>query len=237
MSFRPATSASARSRSSGRCGSTSRRVRSGSSAWSRRKGFLRLAQSKKRGAAGTKEEAEGRSLQEAIRELVRGLPNTTFKDREEFERVLDDAANKAGLKLPAPARKAILAALSEHAETAAICRDNNGNVEPAPELRDTESVPLLAGDDPVDAEGVPASVREFFDREVQPHVPGAWIDTGKRDPKDGQVGLIGYEINFNRYFYRYKPPRPLEEIEADIREIESDLLTMLREVAGAGGHG
>ena len=57
----------------------------------------------------------------------------------------------------------------------------------------------------------------FFEREVKPHVPDAWIDTGKRDAKDGEVGLVGYEINFNRYFYRYTPPRPLEEIEADIR--------------------
>ena len=47
----------------------------------------------------------------------------------------------------------------------------------------------------------------FFARVVKPHVPDAWIDTGRRDPKDGQVGLVGYEINFNRYFYRYKPPR------------------------------
>ena len=58
-------------------------------------------------------------------------------------------------------------------------------------------------DDPVDAEGLPASVRAFFEREVKPHVPDAWIDTKKRDAKDGRVGLVGYEINFNRYFYRY----------------------------------
>ena len=50
------------------------------------------------------------------------------------------------------------------------------------------------------------SVRAFFDREVKPHVPDAWIETGKRDLKDGRVGIVGYEINFNRYFYRYKPP-------------------------------
>jgi len=199
------------------------------------KGFLRLAESRKRGAAGAKEEAEGRALQEAIRELVRGLTNTTVKDREEFERLLDAAVEKAGLKLPAPARKAVFGALSERDETAAICRDKDGNPEPDPELRDTESVLLPAGDDPADAEGVSASVRAFFDREVKPHVPDAWIETSRRDPKDGHVGLVGYEINFNRYFYRYTPPRPLEEIEADIREIERDLLTMLREVAGARG--
>ena len=84
----------------------------------------------------------------------------------------------------------------------------------------------------MDAEGVPASVRTFFEREVKPHVPDAWIDLLKRDPKDGMVGLIGYEINFNRYFYRYSPPRPLDEIEADILAIESDIVRMLREVTG-----
>ena len=55
------------------------------------------------------------------------------------------------------------------------------------------------------------------------------------DPKDGKVGMVGYEINFNRYFYRYAPPRPLEEIEADIRGIESDILRLLGEVTGSTG--
>ena len=137
------------------------------------------------------------------------------------------------MKLPAPTRKAILSALSERDETAEICRDQDGNPESDPELRDTESVPLPAGDDPADAEGVPTSVRAFFDREVRPHVPDAWIDTTKRDPKDGRVGMVGYEINFNRYFYRYTPPRPLEEIEADIRAIEGDIVRMLAEVTGS----
>ena len=59
---------------------------------------------------------------------------------------------------------------------------------------------------------------------------GPWIDTDKRDEKDGKVGIVGYEINFNRYFYRYTPPRPLEEIEADIRAIEQGIVRMLREV-------
>ncbi len=74
----------------------------------------------------------------------------------------------------------------------------DGNPEPDPELRDTESVPLPAGDDPADAEGVPARVRSFFDREVKPHVPDAWIYTARRDLKDGRAGLIGYGINYKR---------------------------------------
>ena len=68
---------------------------------------------------------------------------------------------------------------------------------------------------------------------MTPHVTDAWIDMDRRDPKDGQVGLVGYEINFNRYFYRYTPPRPLEAIEADIRAIEQDIVRMLAEVTGS----
>jgi type I restriction enzyme M protein len=192
------------------------------------KAFQGLVQSKKpapyrdtgKGAAGTKEQAEGRVQQEAIRVLLRTLPDTLYKDRDEFESMLSAAARKAGVKLPAPIQKAILSALSERDETAAVCRDKDGNPEPDPELRDTENVPFSESTD------------AFFEREVKPHVPDAWIDTAKRDEKDGKVGIVGYEINFNRYFYRYAPPRPLEEIEAEIRTIEKDIIQMLGEVTG-----
>src|SRR5258708_19303076 len=105
------------------------------------RGFQTIARSKKEGAAGAKEQAEGRALQEAIRKLVRTLPSSLVKDRDKFERLLDAASKKAGLKLPAPARKAILSALSERDEPAAISRDNDGNPEPDPDLRHSESRP------------------------------------------------------------------------------------------------
>ena len=185
------------------------------------KGFLALAQSKKMGPAGAKEVAEGRALQGAIRKLLRALPAMQFTDRAAFEGQVEGAAKRAGLRLPAPAKKAILSALAERDENATACRGKDGTVEPDPELRDTESVPLSE------------SIEAFFEREVKPHVPDAWIDTSRRDPKDGEVGLVGYEINFNRYFYRYTPPRPVEEIEGDIRAIEADIIRMLGEVTGS----
>jgi len=192
--------------------------------------FQNLAQSKRKGAAAAKEQAEGRAFQDAIRSLLRSLPDTLFKDRTAFEDVLEKTAGKISLKLPAPVIKAILSALSERDETATVYVDKNGNPEPDPELRDTESVPLADGDAPADADGVPVSVRAFFEREVKPHVPDAWIDTARRDEKDGRVGIIGYEINFNRYFYKYTPPRPLEEIESDIHAIEKDIMRMLADI-------
>jgi type I restriction enzyme M protein len=117
-------------------------------------------------------------------------------------------------------RKAILSALSDRDETAAVCVSKEGNAEPDAELRDTESVPLAE------------MVETFFVREVKPHIPDAWIDTNKCDPKDGKVGIVGYEINFNRHFYRYSPPRPLETIETDIRGIERDIVRMLADITG-----
>jgi len=199
--------------------------------------FRNLAVSRKRDPeVKAREEEEGRARQEAVRRVLARLdPARLYLDREEFLGDLDAAARKLRIKLPAPVRKAILSALSERNEEAAVCRDADGNPEPDPELRDTEKVPLVAGKDPVDADGVPRSVREFFEREVLPHVPDAWIDLSRRDPHDGHVGLVGYEINFNREFYEYRPPRPLEEIEADIRQVEQEILAMLRGVAGEAG--
>jgi type I restriction enzyme M protein len=94
-------------------------------------------------------------------------------------------------------------------------------------------VPLAAADDPAAEDGILASVRAFFDREVAPHVPDAWINTAVRDHRDKLVGKVGYEINFNRYFYKYTPPRPLEQIETDIRVLEKEILEMLRDVTGS----
>jgi len=183
--------------------------------------FARLAESKKRSPeVKAQEEALGCQQQEKILAMLGGLPDTLFKDRPSFEKALKAAASEHQLKLDASLRKAILNALSERDETAEICHDKKGNPEPDSNLRDTENVPLSE------------SVDAFFEREVKPHVSDAWIDETKRDKTDGEVGIVGYEINFNRYFYTYEPPRPLGEIEADIRKLEREIMDMLQEVAG-----
>ena len=159
--------------------------------------FRNLAVSKKKNAKEkAKEEAEGRKEQEAIRKMLARLPGTLFKDRPAFETALDKALKEAGLKIPSPIRKAILSALSERDETAEICRDSDGHPEPDPELRDTENVPLSE------------SIESYFEREVKPYVPDAWINTAVCDEKDKKVGKVGYEINFNRYFYKYHSTAP-----------------------------
>ena len=182
--------------------------------------FVNLAVSRKKGAARAKDEAAGREKQAAIRALLQRLPDRLFLDRAVFEAELSRTAQRAGLKFTAPIKKTVLSALSERNTEAEVCRDGKGRPEPDPQLRDRENVPLLE------------DVESFFEREVKPHVPDAWIDSKRRDPQDGKVGLVGYEINFNRYFYEYRPPRPLEEIEADIRRVEKEIAAMLEETRG-----
>lgn len=143
-----------------------------------------------------------------------------WRNRDAFESVIDEVLRSARLKVSAPVKKAILSALSERDETADICTNSKGNPELDPELRDFENVPLKE------------DIFTYFEREVRPHVPDAWINEDVRDPRDGKVGKVGYEISFTRYFYQYQPPRPLAAIDAEIKALEADILSMLREVAG-----
>jgi hypothetical protein len=96
--------------------------------------FRNLAVSRRKGAAREREETEGRKEQERILAMLRTVPDTVYKDRGEFEHALDAAARKSGLRLTAPVKKAILSALSERDDTAAICRDATGRPEPDPDL-------------------------------------------------------------------------------------------------------
>jgi type I restriction enzyme M protein len=141
-------------------------------------------------------------------------------NREKFALLLDQAIRAGGVKLGAPVKKAMLNAMSEKDEDADVCRDATGQIEPDADLRDFELVPLRE------------DWREYVGREVTPFVPDAWVDTGYTDARDGDVGRVGYEINFNRYFYRYVPPRPLEEIDAELKTLEAEIAGLLKEVVG-----
>jgi len=183
--------------------------------------FQNLAKSRKRNKeAKAAEEAAGRKEQQAIVTMLEGMSEKAYTDCRKFEAAMEAAAEAAGLDLKTSVRRAIRRALGERDEEAEICRDGKGRPRPDKDLRDYERVPL---EEPVET---------YFEREVQPYVPDAWVDEGYTDEKDGGVGRVGYEINFNRYFYQYQPPRPLDEIEADIRALEAEIVEMLGEVAG-----
>ena len=91
---------------------------------------------------------------------------------------------------------------------------------------------VIADDDLTDFENIPlgTDVRDYMAQEVLPHAPDAYVDEGFRDEYDGQVGIVGYEINFNRYFYEYQPPRDLEEIDAELKAVEAEIAAVLAEV-------
>ena len=146
--------------------------------------------------------------------------NERWTDRDVFVSALDGALKQSGIKVGAPIKKAILSALSERDEDAVVCKDSKGNTEADSDLRDHELVPL--GED----------WNEYVEREVFPFVPDAWVDESYTDDRDGEIGRVGYEINFNRYFYKYVPPRPLEEIDAELKTLEAEIAGLLKEVVG-----
>ena len=132
---------------------------------------------------------------------------------------LPDFLKAAGIKkLGKAALKAVLSCFGERDGDAQPVLDDKGNVQADSDLRENENVPLNQ------------SIDDYFAREVLPHVPDAWIDTGKTDAKDGLVGIVGYEINFNRYFYVYQPPRTLAEIDAELKAVEAEIAALLGEV-------
>ncbi|MBA2681092.1 MAG: N-6 DNA methylase [Ktedonobacteraceae bacterium] len=150
------------------------------------------------------------SPQAVLRAFLDSLPDQLYRKREIFARDLAFVAQATGFSLSPRLRDALLSAFAERDEEAEICYDRKGNPEPDPDLRDTERVPLSE------------SVWSFFDREVKPFVPDAWVSTQVRDHKDHEIGQVGYEINVTKLFYRYQQPRSLEEIIAEIKVLEAE---------------
>lgn len=130
------------------------------------------------------------------------------------------AAKNAGLsKIAKPLATALEASLGVRDSDAPEVLDEEGNPVPDKELEDFESVPLEQ------------NIGDYMDAEVLPHVPDAWVDADYTDDCDGQIGKVGYEINFNRYFYKYVPPRDLHKIDAELKAVEAEIAALLEEVA------
>lgn len=155
----------------------------------------------------------------AVETALQTIEGRLFTNRDTFEKALTKALKGSGAIIHAQVKKVILAALSERDENADVCKDKYGNTDPDSTLRDHELVPMTE------------DWRDYVKREVEPYVPDAWVDQDYRDLRDGKVGRVGYEINFNRYFYKYLPPRPLEEINAELKTLEGEITELLQEVA------
>ncbi|MDW1497465.1 class I SAM-dependent DNA methyltransferase [Vibrio sp. YT-19(2023)] len=157
----------------------------------------------------------GEPVQEAVLEALASFNEEKLLSRDAFLKAFVTKMN--GIKLTAAQQKLIVKHLGEHDDEAEVCKVK-GKVEANPDLRDNENVPLTE------------TVDEYFAREVLPHVPDAWIDMKKIDDIDGEVGVVGYEIPFNRHFYVYEPPRALEAIDADLDAVSAEIMQLLQEV-------
>jgi|APSaa5957512535_1039671.scaffolds.fasta_scaffold02830_7 type I restriction enzyme M protein len=146
-----------------------------------------------------------------VLKVLSKMPTKTYKDHDEFSTDLNSAFTKADFKITATIQKTIENALSEKDEEATAQKDSKENLIADSELRDHENIPLK---DDID---------KYFAKEVLPYVPDAWIDDSTRSN-------IGYEIPFTRHFYVYKPLRPLEEIDKEIRQLQKEISKGLEEL-------
>ncbi|WP_299692592.1 class I SAM-dependent DNA methyltransferase [uncultured Vibrio sp.] len=163
-------------------------------------------------------------------------------DFNQFELTLKGAFKNTGIKLDAKEKKQFLdavtwknqeaepvvkKALKEDAQPLYGAFEYKGKVvefQQDGDLRDNENVPLDS------SLSTSTLIESYFNKEVAPHVPDAWINADKRDEKDSEIGVVGYEIPFNRHFYVYQPPRELEEIDEDLDAVSKDIMKLLQEV-------
>jgi type I restriction enzyme M protein len=133
---------------------------------------------------------------------------------------LPSLAKKAGLvKLAKPLAVALEDALGVRVPDAPVVLDVDGTPVADKDLEEFENVPLGQ------------SIDAYMAADVLPHAPDAWVDESYTDDRDGQVGKVGYEINFNRHFYKYVPPRDLHTIDAELKAVEAEISALLEEVA------
>ena len=164
-------------------------------------------------------------------------------DMNGYEATIKAACKAQGITLEAKEKKQITTAVSwKNPAAEKVIKKVHKNTEANPlyglfdvdgqtieykpdgDLRDNENVLL----DP--SQTVNSLNEAYFKKEVQPHVPDAWIDASKTDDKDQEVGIVGYEIPFNRHFYQYQPPRDLDAIDADLDAVSAEIMNLLQEV-------
>jgi len=161
-------------------------------------------------------------VQDAIKDALSTLDSEkVWMDRDEFDEDIKHCFEENNLSVRNSVHNAIERALGERDPEAEIVTDSKGNPEHDIDLRDRERVPL--NEDP----------HEYFEQEVKPYVENAWINESSKyhDEQDRELGEVGYQINFDRYFYEYQPPRSLNEIDQELQELENEIAELLGEVA------
>ena len=181
--------------------------------------FANLAASRKKDKVKKQQEIEaGEKEQKLILDVVASLAGKVYINQKNFMKDLKAKFKDKDYKPKKSIYNAIERVFGTSDEHADIARDKDGNPEPDTDLRDYENVPLSE------------NVYDYFEREVRPHVPEAWIDESYTDDKDAEIGRVGYEIPFTRHFYEYEPPRDLDEIEEEIKDLEQEIQELLKVV-------
>lgn len=173
--------------------------------------FMNDRPSKKSGEKGEAENRAWQELRVAIYEVLGGMRGKKYMSRAEFLKKFEAEVKKRDVKISKKTLKIVWQEIGERDEEAEICYDEDGKPEPDKELKDFERVPW--GQD----------INKYFEKEVKPYAPDAWIDETVRDTKDNKVGIVGYEIPFAYYFYDLRQARLSKEVKQDILEISKKL--------------
>ena len=185
---------------------------------------------------------EQRALMRKAVALQAKIGTAQFDDFNGFDELLKQALKDTSIKLEAKEKKQFLDAITWKNPEAepVINKVIKGKENPLygqfnykgkvvefvqdGDLRDAENIALDPSQSTTDL------IESYFKCEVQPHVPDAWINADKCDAQDGEIGIVGYEIPFNRHFYVYQPPRDLAEIDADLDAVSREIMALLQEV-------
>ncbi|MEC4575305.1 type I restriction-modification system subunit M [Streptomyces virginiae] len=154
--------------------------------------------------------------------VLAGMGEQIYRSQDEFIKAVREEFAGVGLRLTPAQYRHLATALGEPDESAEIVTDAKGNPEPDTSKRDTENVPFTYGGNTLGDTDRHEIVKAYFEAEVAPHVPDAWVDMQKTK--------VGYEIPFARLFYTYAPPRPLAEIDRDLEAQIAKIMGLLREV-------
>ncbi|MDO7360738.1 class I SAM-dependent DNA methyltransferase [Acinetobacter geminorum] len=185
---------------------------------------------------------EQRALMHKAQSLQTKIGTAQFDDFNIFDELLKQALKDTSIKLEAKEKKQFLDAITWKNPEAEPVINKVIKVQENPlygqfnykgkvvefvqdgDLRDAENIALDPNQSTIDL------IESYFKCEVQPHVPDAWINADKCDAQDGEIGIVGYEIPFNRHFYVYQPPRDLAEIDADLDAVSREIMALLQEV-------
>ena len=185
-------------------------------------------------------------LMNKAKALQTAIGENQFDDFNEFEKVFKQALKDADVNLDTKEKKQLMDAITwKNPEAEPVIKKAVKVTNPlygafsyTNPASKTKIVEFQTDSDLRDYENAPLNpevtttelIESYFAREVQPHVPDAWINADKVDAIDEEVGIVGFEIPFNRHFYVYEPPRPLAEIDADLDAVSAEIMQLLGEV-------